>query len=152
MTLQNDDDPDLQAALSRVNQPPEIPVDAMWEHIERARVAPPALRARWRSLGLIAAAVVGVVWLGLTMRNDVVTPDVDTRRAQLEAGLSQLPDTTAAAVRAGLVELDTAINDLDQLLRSDPSTPAVIDLRTRFDRQRDALIERALEDVRSSGT
>lgn len=146
-----DDERALQEALSRVNQPPDVPVEAMWTHIERARAVPPPQRNRWRTVGLIAAAAVVLVWLGVSMRHDPVAPVVDARRTQLEAGLSRLPDTTAAAVRAGLMELDTAISDLDQLLRSDPSTPAVIDLRTRFDRQREALIERALEDVRSSG-
>lgn len=146
-----DDERELQEALSRMHQPSDVPVEAMWAHIQRARAMPPAQRNHWRSVGLIAAAAVVLVWLGVSMRHDPLAPVADTRRAQLESGLSRLPDTTAAAVRAGLMELDTAISDLDQLLRSDPGTPAVIDLRTRFDRQREALIERALEDVRSSG-
>jgi hypothetical protein len=140
------DEQSVREAVRRHHAAPEAPVEQMWAHIAAAVPRARARRRRSRLLTLaagVAAMVIGVAWWG----GGEPMP-IDARRVELDAGWTRLPEATARALRTSLSELDAAISDLDAVLRSDPADQTVKDMRARFSRQRDAWLDRALQDLR----
>lgn len=120
-----EDDEDVSDAVRQHHAAPEPPLEAMWRQVRPAIPRAIARRRRHR-LFAYAAGIAALVALAVTWPH----------REALPVALR------VDALRDSVSELDVAIRDLDAILRSDPANPVVMEMRARFDRQRNAWLAR----------